>query len=134
MACDWRSQQGPGEKCGLARHTAGAALVEVLAAMTLFAIAGSVVSAAAVTNLRALRTATTLEYLVAMASRELAIAQVKGAPPTSDDGVVDEPAIGAVRRQLVVTREANDLATLVIAVATTGSPTVTMRTRMLVPQ
>ena len=102
--------------------------------MTLFAIAGSVVGAAAVTNLRALRTATTLEYLVAMASRDLAIAQAKGAPPTSDDGVVDEPAIGAVRRQLVVTREADDLATLVIAVATAGSPTVTMRTRMLVPQ
>jgi len=118
-----------------ARHTAaGAALVEVLAAMTLFAIAGSVVAAAAATNLRALRTATTLEYLVAMASRELAIAQAKGAPPTSDDGVVDEPAIGAVRRQLVVTREADDLATLVIAVATAGSSTVTMRTRMLVPQ
>ena len=47
---------------------------------------------------------------------------------------MDEPAIGAVRRQLVVTREADDLATLVIAVATAGSPTVTMRTRMLVPQ
>jgi len=102
--------------------------------MTLFAIAGSVVSAAAVANLRALRTATTLEYLVAMASRELSIAQAKGAPPTSDDAVVDEPALGAVRRQLVVTREPDDLVTLVVAVTAPAAPTVTLRTRMLVPQ
>jgi hypothetical protein len=108
--------------------------VEVLAAMTLFAIAGSVVSAAALANLRALRTATTLEYLVTIASRELSIAQAKGAPQTSDDTLLADPAMGTVRRQLLITHEADDLATLVVAVASTGSPTVTMRTRMVVSQ
>jgi type II secretory pathway pseudopilin PulG len=116
-----------------AAHTAaGAVLVEVLAAMTLFAIAGSVVSAAALANLRALRTATTLEYLVTIASRELSIAQAKGALPTADDTTLDDPGLGTVRRQLLVTREPDDLATLVVTVAATASPTVTVKTRMLV--
>lgn len=117
-----------------ANTTAGMALVEVLAAMTLFAIAGSVVSAAALTNLRALRTATTLEYLVTIASRELSIAQAKGAAPTAEDTLLDDLSIGIVRRQLLVTREPNDLATLAVAVTATGSPTVTVRTRMVVAE
>ncbi len=100
--------------------------------MTLFAIAGSVVSAAALANLRALRTATTLEYLVTIASRELSIAQAKGALPTADDTTLDDPGLGTVRRQLLVTREPDDLATLVVTVAATASPTVTVKTRMLV--
>jgi hypothetical protein len=118
-----------------AHTTAGSALIEVLAAMTLFAVAGSIVAAAALTNLRALRTATTLEYLVAVASRELSAAQAKGAPETSDDALITEAGTGiVVQRQLLVTRGANDLATLVVAVAAAGAPTVTVRTRMLVAQ
>ena len=113
-------------------HAAGAVLVEVLAAMTLFAIAGSVVSAAAVANLRALRMATSLEYLVTIASRELSAAQANGAPPTSEDAVLADPGLGTVRRQLVVTREPDDLATLVVTVAAESAPPVTVRTRMFV--
>jgi hypothetical protein len=116
------------------RATGGAVLVEVVAATALFAIAGSVVSAAAVANLRALRAATTLEYLVAIASRELAAAQAKDAAATVDVAVLDEAGVGQVHRQLVVTREPDDLATLVVAVSASDATAVTLRTRMRVLQ
>jgi len=115
--------------------TSGSALVEALAAMTLVAVAGAVVAAAAMCNLRALHTAALVERLVAIASRELASVQARGAPEMVDDTILDELGTGVpVDRRLVVTRSPEGVATLTATISAPAAPPVTLTTRMLVAE
>lgn len=114
----------------------GAVLVEALAALVLTAAAGAVVAAAAGTSLRAVRTAGLGERLIAIAARELAVLQARGAPATADDVPLDEPGLEAgARRRTLVTRRTDGVAELsVTIVPARGAPPLTLATRMLVPE
>ena len=111
-------------------HARGSALVETLVAIALLALAGSVLAAAATTNLRALRTAAVLERLVALATRELSIAQARGALATSEDTTTVDPDLGVVARHLEITRDAGGVATLAVRVTARGAPPLDLGTRM----
>jgi len=114
----------------------GSVLVEALAALVLTAAAGAVVAAAAGTSLRAVRTATLDERLTAIAARELAGLQARGAPETDDDAALDEADLGTgAHRRAHVTRRPNGVAELDVTVAVaSGLRPLTLMTRMLVPE
>lgn len=111
--------------------SAGSALVEALAALTLMAVAGSVVAAAAAANLRATRQAAQIESLIALAASELAVAQARGAPVATDEGLI---ALPGVRRQLVVTHDPSGIAALEVRLTAPGTRPLQLSTRMLLPE
>lgn len=108
----------------------GYALVEALVAIALVALAGTVVAAAATTNMRALRAAAVLERLVALASRELSLAEARGAPALVEDVTALDPDLGVVARHLEVSRDADGIATLAVRVTAPGAAALDLRTRM----
>ena len=109
----------------------GSALVEALAALTLMAVAGSVVAAATAANLRATRQAAELEALVALAARELAVAEAQGAPVATEEGPIDVPHI---QRRLVVTHDPRGIAALEVRLTAPGTRPLQLSTRMLLPE
>jgi hypothetical protein len=117
-----RRRRGPGVH--------GSTLVEALAALALLALAASVVAAAAAANLRALGGAVVLERLVTLAARELALAQARGAPATSEDTTVLDPDLGVVARHLEVARDADGVAALAVRVTVPNTPPLDLRTRI----
>ena len=116
------------------RGSAGSALVETLAALTLMAIAGSVVAAAAGANLRATRQAAALETLVALAASELAVAEARGAPIASEEGPIDVPGAAGVQRRLVVTHEPSGIAALEVRLIAPATRPLQLSTRMLLSE
>ena len=114
--------------------SAGSALIEALAALTLMAVAGSVVAAAAATNLRATRQAAALQALTALGARELAVAEARGAPIASDEGPIDVPGAAGGRRRLEVTHEPSGIASLEVQVTIPGMRSLQLSTRMLLSE
>jgi hypothetical protein len=114
----------------------GSVLVEALAALVLTAAAGAVVAAAASTSLRGVRAATLDERMTAIAARELAGLQARGAPEMADDAPLDEADLGTgAQRQAHVTRHPNGVAELDVTVAVAGGVRpFTLTTRMLVSE
>ncbi|MBI3769779.1 MAG: hypothetical protein HY271_15005 [Deltaproteobacteria bacterium] len=129
----WRAAASTPPRPGSAPRAPGAhgsTLVEALAALALLALAASVVAAAAAANLRALSGAVVLERLVALAARELALAQARGAPVTSEDTTALDPDLGVVARHLEVARDADGVAALAVRVTAPNTPPLDLRTRM----
>jgi hypothetical protein len=112
----------------------GSALVEALVALTLMAFAGSIVAAAAATNLRATRQAASIEALTALAARELAGAQARGAPVASEDGPVDVPGVRDAERRLTVTHDPSGIAQLDVRLTASGARPLHLSTRTLLSE
>jgi Tfp pilus assembly protein FimT len=111
----------------------GSTLVEALVALVLVAFAGAVVAAAAHTNLRATRSAITLEQLTAAAAFDIARTEARGAPAGIEETIGTDPALGpATEHHIEVTRSDNGVATLDARVAVPGVPPLTLSTRMWV--
>jgi len=111
----------------------GQALIEVLAALVLFAMAGAVVASAAATNLRSLRAAGVRGRLVALAAREIARLQVLVTPGTHTEPFVDGAVHGAITGETTVNEEGT-LATLTAtAAAAPQGPQVRLITRVHLP-
>ncbi len=111
----------------------GHALIEVLAALILFALAGAVVASAATTNLRSLRAAEVRGRLVALAARELSRLQVLAEPGTRTQPLADDAISGTITGETIVNEEAT-LATHTATVATVPpGPRVRLVTRTRLP-
>jgi type II secretory pathway pseudopilin PulG len=124
-----------------ARGKRGSALIESLAALTLVAAAGAVVAAAATTSLRAIRRAGDCERMTAIAARELALLQARGAPEeTSERRLADPGFASPALLSTVVRRRSDGIAELTVTVDVArdagGLPAspVTLATRMAVPE
>jgi type II secretory pathway pseudopilin PulG len=117
----------------------GSTLIESLAALTLMAAAGAVIAAAATTSLRAARHAAECERLTAIAARELARVQARGAPEeTSERRLDDSGFAGPARLSTLVSRRPDGIAELRVTVDLAGNPgeapasPITLTTHMLV--
>jgi hypothetical protein len=109
-------------------------VVEALAALTLIATAGAVVAAAATTSLRAVARGGVTARLTALAARELALLQARGAPECDEETDLAAAGLaGPVRRRARVTHREDGVAELRVEVASAGH-TVALATRMLVPE
>lgn len=122
-------------QAGMPQH--GLALVEVLAALVLFAIAGAIVASAATTNVRSMRAAAMRGRLVALAAREMARQQVLVVPGTRTESFRDAAGhsnitgnfAGTITRETTIDDEGT-LATLTVTVATAPpGPHVRLTTR-----
>ena len=108
----------------------GQALVEVLAALVLFAMAGAVVASSATTNLRSLRAAGVRGRLVALAAREVARLQITATPGTHTAPFTDGQVRGIITGKTTVNDEGT-LATITATVAAAPpGPHVHLATRV----
>lgn len=114
----------------------GSVLAEAIAAVALVAAAGMVVAAAASTSLRAVRQAALIERAVTIAARELSSLQARGAPESSQETALDEPALGHdAALAATVNRRGDGIAELRVAVnAPALRLPMTLTTRMLVAE
>lgn len=111
----------------------GQTLVEVLAALVLFAMAGAVVASAATVNLRSVRAAAVRGRLVALATLEMARLQVLMAPGTHTKHFADGAMRGRITRATTVDDD-GALATLAVTVAVPApGPQVHLTTRAHLP-
>jgi Tfp pilus assembly protein PilV len=111
----------------------GQTLIEVLAALVLFAMAGAVIASAATTNLRSLRAAGVRGRLVALAAREMARLQVTAVPGTRTEPFTDGAMRGTITGRTAVNEEGT-LATLTATVAAAPpGPQVRLVTRVRLP-
>ena len=116
------------------RGTAGAALVEALAALVVVAIAAAVVAAAAATSLRAVHEATRIEQAVAAASGELSALQSRR-PLTAEETRADRPDLGPTTTSETSVAIAAGVATLAVAVrAAPDAAAVELATKIAVPE
>ena len=109
----------------------GYALVEMLAALVLFAVAGLVVASAAGTNLRHARTAATRGKLAAIAAHEMARLQVAHTPGTRERALDTGGLQGRVAHTSTPDEDER-LTTLTVTVTVPGL-SVHLATRALLP-
>ena len=117
----------------------GSTLIESLAALAIMAAAGAVIAAAAATSLRAARHAAECERLTAIAARELARVQARGAPEEASERRLDDSGFASpARLSTLVSRRPDGIAELRVTVDLAGDPggapvsPVTLTTHMLV--
>jgi type II secretory pathway pseudopilin PulG len=118
----------------------GSTLIESLAALALMAAAGAVIAAAASTSLRAVRHAADCERMTAIAARELARIQARGASEETSERRLDDSGFASpARLSTLVSRRPDGVAELRVTVDVTADPgdasaalPVTLATRMLV--
>jgi Tfp pilus assembly protein PilX len=113
---------------------AGTALIEVLAALVLFAFAGAVVASTATLSIRSLRATAVRGRLVAFAARELAALQAAAVAVGDATERLAEPSVrGHVERSTTVDDDGVLATHRVTLTADPPAARVTLATRRLVP-